>query len=95
MPWSVYLLVCDKKHFYVGMTSNLEKRMLQHKRKESFYTKQFFEIELAYFESYQRKSYAERREIQIKKWSRAKKKALISGDKESLIKLSKSPGLIE
>lgn len=91
MPYFVYILFCDQKTFYVGLTDNLEKRIAQHKRKESFFTKKFSDIELVYSEEYPRRIQAEAREIQLKKWSIAKKKALIKGDKELLIKLSKSP----
>lgn len=67
----------------------MERRLVQHKRKESFYTKKFFQIELVYKEEYTNRFQAEQRELQLKKWSIAKKKALIAGDKELLIKLSK------
>jgi putative endonuclease len=58
--------------------------------KESFFTKKFSEIKLVYTEKYNKRIEAEKREKQIKGWSIAKKKALISGDKKLLIKLSKS-----
>jgi len=43
-----------------------------------------------YKEDHPSKRSAERREQQLKGWSVAKKKALIDGDKNSLIELSKS-----
>ena len=89
MVYFVYILLCDEKTFYVGLTDNLERRLTQHKRKESFYTKKFSQIKLVYKEQYSLKWQAEKREQQLKRWSIAKKKALISGDKELLIKLSK------
>ena len=89
MSWYVYILLCDQKTFYVGITDNLERRLTQHKRKESFFTKKFSEIEIAYTEEHPRRGVAERRELQLKKWSIAKKKALISGNKELLRQLSK------
>jgi len=89
MAWFVYILFCDQKTFYVGITDNLERRLLQHKRKESFFTKKFSEIELVYRESYNTRKVAELREQQLKRWSVAKKKALIDGNKELLKKLSK------
>jgi len=72
------------------MTDNLKRRLTQHQKKESFWTKKFSDIELVYSENYSTRSQAERRELQLKKWSVAKKKALINGDKELLQKLSKS-----
>lgn len=95
MKWYVYLLLCDKKTFYVGMTDNLERRVLQHRRKESPYTKKFLNIELAHFEKYSSRRQAEKRELQIKKWSITKKKALITGNVLLLKKLSKSSEIVD
>jgi len=88
----VYILLCDNRKYYVGITDDLERRIKQHKNKHSPYTKQFSIIELVYSEKYENRSKAELREYQIKGWSIAKKKALISGNKELLINLSKSTG---
>jgi predicted GIY-YIG superfamily endonuclease len=87
--WTLYILFCDKKTFYIGITDNLETRLKQHKLKQSFYTKKFSDIECVYTEEFNKRTEVEKREKQIKGWSIAKKKALISGDKESLIMLSK------
>jgi putative endonuclease len=91
MPWHVYILLCDQKTFYVGMTHNLEQRLREHQRKESFFTKKFSDIRLVYSESHPSKMLAQERELQLKKWSAAKKKALISGNKELLRALCKGP----
>ena len=93
--WYLYILFCNQKTFYIGITDNIEKRLKQHKNKESFYTKKFFDIELVYTEEYIKRSNAENREKQLKKWSIAKKKALIIGDRELLKKLSKSSKIVE
>ena len=93
--WYVYIFFCDQKTFYVGSTDNLERRLQQHIRKESFYTKKFSDIKLVYKESYFTRGEAMRREEQIKRWSIAKKKALITGDIKSLRKLSKGRGRVE
>lgn len=76
------------------MTNNLKERLIEHKRRYSPYTKKFSEIELVYYENYKTKTETERRELQLKGWSVAKKKALIAKDKDSLIKLSKSRKLV-
>ncbi|MBU4369876.1 GIY-YIG nuclease family protein [Patescibacteria group bacterium] len=89
MFWYTYILFCDQKIFYVGITNNLRKRVEQHKKKQSPYTKKFSDIKLVYFEKYESRRQAEKREIEIKKWSIAKKKSLIRGDIELLKKLSK------
>ncbi len=77
------------------MTDNLERRVLQHKNKYSTFTKKFSHIEPVYSEKFFTRNEAENREKQLKGWSVAKKKALIAGDKELLVKLSKSTGFVE
>jgi len=57
----------------------LKSRLLAHKNKETFFTKKFSNIQLAYCEEYQTKSKAVKREKQLKGWSRAKKQMLIDG----------------
>lgn len=64
--WFVYILLCDKKTFYVGITNNLKKRLFEHKNKKSFFTKKFSDFELAHCEKYNKKYEAARREKQIK-----------------------------
>ena len=93
MAWFVYILLCDNRKFYVGVTDNLKRRVEQHKKKQSFYTKQFSIIELVHCEKYSTRQQAEHREQQLKGWSAAKKKALIKGDRSLLVKLSKSTGI--
>jgi len=77
--WYVYILLCDEKTFYVGITHNVEKRLSEHRNKESFFTKKFSKIEVIYCERYDTKYQAAKREKQLKGWSRAKKQMLIDG----------------
>jgi len=93
--WNVYILLCDNSIFYVGSTSNLERRIKDHRSGYSFYTKQFKKIEFVYKETYRTRVEAERREQQLKKWSVAKKKALISGDLDLLKKSSKKSDCVK
>jgi len=90
MPWFVYILLCDQKTYYVGLTSNLSRRLTSHNAKYNLATKEFSEINLVYFEKHASRYRSEKREKQIKGWSVAKKKALITGNKQELIRLSKS-----
>ncbi|MBI4160248.1 GIY-YIG nuclease family protein [Candidatus Wolfebacteria bacterium] len=94
MAWFVYILLCDQKTFYTGMTNNIGNRLIQHTQRQSSSTKKFSDIKLVHTEKYFKFSDAESREKQIKGWSVAKKKALISGNKHLLLKLSKSRGLV-
>lgn len=77
--WHVYLLLCDQKTFYVGITDNPKERLLEHRNKKSLFTKKFSDIEFGYCENYPGKHLAALREKQIKGWSRAKKQMLIDG----------------
>jgi len=95
MSWFVYILLCDQKTFYIGSTDNLERRLRRHKLRQSIYTKQFSDIKLVYQELFSIRQLAIEREEQLKKWSIAKKKALISGDLQLLQELSKSHELVE
>jgi len=95
MNWLVYILFCDQKTFYVGVTCNIQKRLKDHQKGYSLFTKKFSDIKLVYLEKYSNSKNAKKRERQLKGWSLAKKKALIAGDKKLLVKLSKSTGLGE
>jgi putative endonuclease len=77
--WYLYLLLCDKKTFYVGISNDLAKRLNEHRNKESFYTRKFSFIEVVYCEKYSTANEAAKREKQIKGWNRAKKQMLIDG----------------
>jgi len=63
---------------YIGMTSNLHKRVFDHKfhRIEGF-TQKYDVVRLLYWESFDELSNAIHREKQLKGWVRAKKIALI------------------
>jgi putative endonuclease len=63
---------------YIGVTSDLKKRVWQHQQKiVDGFTKKYNLSKLVYFESIPTMSDAISREKQLKKWSRAKKKHLI------------------
>jgi len=98
MQYFIYILLCNQKTYYVGITDNLERRLKEHKSKKSFYTKQFSDIKLVYSEKVKNKTTAEKREKQIKGWSFAKKRALIKGNIRELVRLSngtESVGVLE
>ena len=77
--WFMYMLLCDQKTFYVGITPEIVNRFRQHINKQSFFTKKFSNIKLAYAEKYDTEHQAAKREKQIKGWSKAKKQMLIDG----------------
>lgn len=95
MPWHIYILLCDQKTYYIGLSSNVLLRFESHQLKKNPATKRFSELKLVYVEDFKTRKQAENREKQLKRWSVAKKKALIDGDKPLLIKLSKSRSVVE
>jgi len=86
-----YILKCSDESYYVGSASNLEDRLNRHNQgRGPTYTAKRRPVQLVYYERFNSLDGAAKRERQIKRWSRAKKEALISGDLERLKKLSKS-----
>ena len=77
--WYLYVLFCDEKTFYVGITNNISQRVQQHRNGDSFFTKKFSRIELVYGERYNLQTEAAQREKQLKGWSHAKKQMLVDG----------------
>ncbi len=74
----VYIMTNSARTLYVGVTSDLEKRVLQHKRKllPSF-TRKYNIGRLVHYETFGDVRAAIQREKPIKGWLRAKKVALI------------------
>ena len=64
----MFLLICNGHTFYVGITHNIKKRLVEHRAKESFFTKKLADIQLVHCEIYNNKFEAEKREKQIKGW---------------------------
>ncbi|MDW5288737.1 GIY-YIG nuclease family protein [Formosa sp. PL04] len=89
MPGYLYILQCSNGTYYTGSTKNLEKRLSEHQSgKGANYTKMRLPVNLvfqAYFLNIEDAFYYE---MKIKKWSHAKKKAMIDNNWELLPKLS-------
>ncbi|WP_194768179.1 GIY-YIG nuclease family protein [Tamlana sp. I1] len=87
----VYILRCSDDSYYTGFTSNLSKRFEEHKtgRYPESYTHNRRPIHLVFYAEFTEPSIAIQTEKQIKKWSRAKKEALINGEFEKLPNLAK------
>ena len=74
---------------YIGVTSDLEKRVYEHRHKSMpGFTSKYNCTDLIYFESTSSINDAIAREKQLKNWSRAKKDALIKEMNPSLADLS-------
>ena len=87
----VYILACSDKTYYVGVTNNLERRLKQHNSgiNPESYTYSRRQLELKFYELFNDPISAIAFEKKIKKWSRAKKEALINNKFDLLLELSK------
>ncbi len=75
----VYILASAFKHLYIGVTAEIEHRILQHKN-HSFpdgFTARYNIKDLVYFERFADLPSAIARKKQLKRWSRIKKIRLI------------------
>ncbi len=86
----VYILKCSDNSYYVGFTTDLQSRLKKHKNGYgSKHAKERIADQIVYSEKFDNKMDALHRESQLKRWSRAKKEALIKGDLNELHKLSR------
>lgn len=75
----VYILRCSDNSLYTGWTTDLNKRLKTHNSgKGAKYTRCRLPVELTYYEEFEDKSSALKREYGIKQLSRDKKLALIN-----------------
>jgi putative endonuclease len=87
----VYILKCSDKTYYTGVTSNLSKRILEHMSGKYIgsYTYNRRPVKLVFYAEFTDIRIAIDHEKKIKKWSKAKKEALIHGEYEKLPNLAK------
>ena len=87
--WYLYITKNQNGAFYTGITTNLDRHLKDHQRgKGGKYTKRNRPEKILYTERFPSRVQAEARERQIKRWSRAKKIALVNGDLNELRHLS-------
>ncbi|NIM96896.1 MAG: GIY-YIG nuclease family protein [candidate division Zixibacteria bacterium] len=92
MPACLYILRLKSGQLYVGSTTDLDRRVEEHYSGRACRTTKLDPpLKLVYSEPFPTFSEARKRETQLKRWSRAKKEALVSGDVAKLRELSKSP----
>ena len=84
MAW-VYILECHDETYYVGSTTNLERRVWQHQAGlGAEYTRHRRPVRLVWSASCERIDEAFAYEKQIQGWSRKKRQALVEGRVEDL-----------
>lgn len=78
----VYIVQCSDGTLYTGYTNNLENRIKTHNEKKGAkYTRGRTPVSLKYYEEFDNKSDAAKREIQIKKMRKEKKLELLNNTK--------------
>ena len=92
MSFWVYIVRCADQSYYTGHTDDLECRLAQHESGaiENCHTFKRRPITLIYAQDFCSREEALSAEIQIKRWSRAKKEALAGRDWERLKVLAKN-----
>lgn len=87
----LYILRLRSGGLYIGATTDLNRRYRDHCSGNACRTTTIDPpVKLLYSEEHVTFSHARKREAQIKRWTRAKKEALISGDLKGLRHLSKT-----
>ena len=78
--WHVYIIECKDKKLYVGIAKDLDNRIKLHSKGLACrFTKYRKFIRLVYKETYNTKSEARKRELEIKGYKREKKLKLVGG----------------
>jgi predicted GIY-YIG superfamily endonuclease len=86
----VYIVRTLSDTLYIGITADLTERIKTHNiGKGAEWTKVHSNVRLMYSEPHSTLSSARKRENQLKRWSCAKKEALIAGDRSILKQLSR------
>lgn len=79
VPAYTYIVKCSDNTLYTGWTNNLKKRIQTHNAgKGAKYTKSRLPVTLVYYETFQTKEEAMRREWEIKHLTRSKKLELLT-----------------
>ncbi len=93
----VYILRCIDDTFYIGVTNNLDRRISEHSNglNNRCYTYKRRPIIVCATFEFNDINYAIAFEKQIKRWSRAKKEALIKNDYDLISKLAQRYSLGE
>lgn len=87
MKFFTYILECSDKTLYTGFTNNLEKRIETHNAKKwAKYTRGRTPVSLKYFEIFETKKEARKREHEIKQLSKQEKLSLIENINTSFSK---------
>lgn len=77
MSYFVYILLCKDKSLYTGITTNIERRFMEHKKGlGGNYTRSHIALKIVYQERKKNRSTASKREAEIKKLTKRQKQDL-------------------
>lgn len=88
--YCVYILKCKDDSLYVGITSDIERRVMEHNsgKYPAAYTHSRRPVTLVFYQDFTDPNQAIEFEKKIKKWSRAKKQCLIDENFDKLQEFS-------
>ena len=87
-----YILKCRDGKFYTGHTDDLDRRVAKHRQGGYCeFTSRRLPVSLEWAQDFPSRAEALEAELRIKKWSRAKKNALIAGDWADLSYFARPP----
>ena len=77
--WQVYLLRCNDNSLYAGITTDIQRRLLQHNNSKlgAKYTRARRPVFLVYLEDCNDRSNASKREYKLRKLTKLKKEKLV------------------
>jgi putative endonuclease len=67
MKWYTYILLCNNSRYYIWSTNDLERRMKEHARWHSIYTRHLRPLKLVYSRNFESLQLARKFELHIKK----------------------------
>lgn len=82
----VYILRTNKNTLYIGQTSDVEKRLREHKERKigSKHLRAFTDLKVVYTESFETRSEALKREAFLKKLPKKEKELLVASNNTEL-----------
>lgn len=84
--WTVYIVKCTDQSLYTGVTTDLQRRLLEHNGdfKGARYTRHRRPVKLVFEQTFENRSLACKQEYAIKRLSRQGKKKLIASSRNDL-----------
>jgi len=88
----VYILLCNDKSYYTGISNNIDRRLEEHQQGANIecYTYKRRPVKLVFQQEFMDVNQAIAFEKKVKGWRRAKKEAIINGNWETLPTLSRT-----